>query len=211
MAKLLSVNVGLPQWVDAPRGPVLTGIFKTPTDRRVEIHGNNLEGDGQADLESHGGDNKAVYGYPSEHYDAWARELGRDDLSPGQFGENLTTEGLIETDVGIGDVYRIGSAVLQVSQPRSPCFKLGIRMDDASFVRAFLRSGRPGFYFRVVEEGALRAGDAIERLEAGPTGITVHEVWNLSFGSATDPARRDLALGIPTLGPEWTRAMRARD
>lgn len=211
MAKVVSVNVGLPRVVDTPRGPVRTGIFKFPTEGPVEVRGDQLDGDGQADLESHGGDNKAVYGYPSEHYPTWAKEIGRDDLTPGQFGENLTTEGLLETEVVIGDVFRIGSAALQVSQPRSPCFKLGIRMGDPTFVREFLRSGRPGFYFRVVEEGALQEGDTIERIERGSTGITVHELWDLSFGSATDPARRRLALGIPTLGPEWTKAMRARE
>jgi MOSC domain-containing protein YiiM len=167
----------------------------------------HLDGDGQADLVSHGGANKAVYGYAHEHYATWASELGRDDLVSGQFGENLTTEGLLETEVGIGDVFRIGTATLQVSQPRSPCFKLGLRMNDPSFVRTFLKSGRTGFYFRVVEEGSLTAGDAMQRIERGETGVTVHEVWDLSFGSADDPYRRAVALTIPTLGPEWTKAL----
>lgn len=205
MMELVSVNVGMPRPVDTPHGPVLTGIFKSPTDERIRVRKHNLEGDGQADLSAHGGENKAVYGYPFEHYAAWAEELGRKDLVPGQFGENLTTRGLLETEVGIGDVFRVGTAVLQVSQPRSPCFKLGIRMKDPKFVKTFLRSGRPGFYFRVVSEGALRRGDSLERIERGDTGITVHELWDLTFGTAKDDARLALAMTIPTLGPEWRR------
>ena len=110
MQELLSVNVGMPRPIDTPNGPVLTGIFKTPTETRVRVRKHNLDGDGQADLKSHGGENKAVYGYPFEHYPTWAAELGRDDLSPGQFGENLTTRGLLETEVGLGDVFEIGTA-----------------------------------------------------------------------------------------------------
>ncbi len=210
MAELISVNVGLPRPIDTPSGSVLSGIFKSPIDQRVRVHRHNLDGDGQADLSVHGGENKAVYGYPHEHYPTWAAELGRDDLRPGEFGENLTTKGLLETEVCVGDVFRIGSAVLQVSQPRSPCFKLGIRMGDPTFVRRFHRGGRPGFYFRIVEEGALQIGDAIERIEPGQSGITVYEVWDLSFGEADDPARLRAALRIPTLGPEWIKAMRAK-
>ena len=188
----------------------MTGIFKVPTDKRLRVLQQHIDGDGQADLSAHGGDDKAVYGYPHEHYATWSGELGRDDLTPGQFGENLTTEGLLETGVGIGDVFRVGSATLQVSQPRSPCFKLGIRMGDPKFVRAFLRSGRPGFYFRVVEKGAIAAGDTLERIEEGETGITVYELWDLSFGTADDAKRRALASTIPTLGPEWTNAMKRK-
>lgn len=210
MAELISVNVGLPRPIDTPNGPVLSGIFKSPTEKRVEVRRHNLDGDGQADLSAHGGENKAIYGYPHEHYPTWAAELGRGDLGPGQFGENLTTKGLLETEVYVGDLFRIGSSVLQVSQPRSPCFKLGIRMSDPTFVRRFLRSGRPGFYFRVVQEGALQLGDGIERIERGEIGITVYEIWDLSFGEANDPERLRAALSIPTLGPEWIKPMRAK-
>lgn len=196
----------MPQQIDTPNGPVLTGIFKTPTPRRVRVRRHNLDGDGQADLSAHGGENKSVYGYPSEHYPAWATELARDDLAPGQFGENLTTHGLLEREVGIGDVFRVGTALLQVSQPRLPCFKLGIRMGDPKFVKAFLRSGRPGFYFRVLEEGTLGPGDEVERIERGETGITIYELWDLTFGTAHDPERLRLAQTIPTLGPEWRQS-----
>jgi MOSC domain-containing protein YiiM len=207
MAELISVNVGLPRPIETPTGPVLSGIYKSPTEKRTRVRRFNLDGDRQADLSAHGGENKAIYGYPQEHYAAWATELGREDFVPGQFGENLTTRGLLENEVGIGDVYKIGSALLEVSQPRTPCFKLGVRMGDPTFVRVFLRSGRPGFYFRVDKEGTLGAGDAIELIERGKTGITVYELWDLCFGTASSPERIALARSIPTLGPEWLRAL----
>ncbi len=210
MAELVSVNVGLPRPVDTPRGPVMTAIFKSPTDRRLRVEPHNLEGDRQADPSVHGGENKAVYGYPVEHYPVWADELGRRDLQYGQFGENLTTRGLLEHDVGIGDVFSIGSSVLAVSQPRAPCFKLGIRMADPSFVRTFLQSGRPGFYFRIVESGELGVGDEVTRIDRGLTGMTVREIWELSYGGGSDRERTKLALEIPTLGDEWRKPMLAK-
>ncbi len=210
MAELVSVNVGLPSQIETSRGPVMTAIFKSPTDRRLRVEPHNLEGDRQADPSVHGGENKAVYGYPIEHYPVWADELGRSDLEYGQFGENLTTRGLLEKELGIGDVFSAGSAVLQVSQPRAPCFKLGIRMRDKSFVRTFLQSGRPGFYFRIVESGELGVGDAVTCIERGPTGITVHEIWELSYGGGTDRKRMKIALEIPTLGNEWRKPMLAK-
>lgn len=210
MAELVSVNVGLPRTIDTPRGPVTTAIFKSPTERRLRAIPHNLEGDRQADLSVHGGENKAVYAYPIEHYAFWAEELGRVDLEHGQFGENLTTRGLLEHEVGIGDVFSIGSAVLQVSQPRAPCFKLGIRMGDPKFVKTFLRAGRPGFYFRIVEAGELGVSDELERIQSGATGITVYEVWKLSYGGGTDHERLKRALEIPTLGEEWRSPMLAK-
>lgn len=207
MAEVVSVNVGVPREIDTPRGPVLTAIFKTPTDRRLRVEPHNLEGDRQADLSVHGGENKAIYCYPVEHYPVWSDELGRTDLEHGQFGENLTTRGLLEREVGVGDVFSIGTAVLQITQPRAPCFKLGIRMGDARFVKTFLRSGRPGFYFRIVEPGELGVDDEVKRIERGATGITVHELWELSYGGGTDLDRMRLALEIPTLGDEWRRPL----
>ncbi len=207
MAEVVSVNVGVPREIDTPRGPVLTAIFKTPTDRRLRVEPHNLEGDRQADLSVHGGENKAIYCYPVEHYPVWSDELGRTDLEHGQFGENLTTRGLLEREVGVGDVFLIGTGVLQITQPRAPCFKLGIRMGDARFVKTFLRSGRPGFYFRIVEPGELGMDDEVKRIERGATGITVHELWELSYGGGTDLDRMRLALEIPTLGDEWRRPL----
>ena len=207
MAEVVSVNVGVPREIDTPRGPVITAIFKTPTDRRLRVEPHNLEGDRQADLSVHGGENKAVYSYPIEHYPVWSDELGRTDLEHGQFGENLTTRGLLERELRVGDVFSIGTAVLQISQPRAPCFKLGIRMGDAGFVKTFLRGGRPGFYFRIVESGELGVDDEVKRIERGATGITVHEVWELSYGGGTNLDRMKLALEIPTLGDEWRRPL----
>jgi MOSC domain-containing protein YiiM len=210
MAEVVSVNVGVPRVVETPRGPVTTAIIKTPTDRRLRVELDNLQGDRQADLSVHGGVNKAVYGYPVEHYSLWSRELGRADLEPGQFGENLTTAGLRERELRIGDVFAIGTAVLQISQPRLPCFKLGLRMKDPAFVKRFHGSGRSGFYFRVVEPGDLRIGDTVERVDRGIIDITVHELWSLSYGPGVDRDRMRLALEIPTVGEEWRRALLAR-
>lgn len=205
--KIESVNVGLPRMIATPRGDVRTAIFKGPTAERLVVSQLNLEGDAQADLTVHGGVNKAVYGYPIEHYEYWADALQRTDLTPGQFGENLTTRGLLENEVLIGDVFSAGSAVIQVSQPRSPCFKLGLRMGDPRFPKKFLKSGLSGFYFRVVETGEIGAGDELERLERGPSGITVHDIWALSYGAASDPERLQCALQLDTLGGEWRTPM----
>ncbi|MGH7563069.1 MAG: MOSC domain-containing protein, partial [Gemmatimonadota bacterium] len=143
--QLLSVNVSLPRPVEHEHETVWTGIFKEPIAGRVALRRLNLDGDRQADLSVHGGVDKAVYAYPVEHYDHWRRELGR-DLPFGQFGENFTVSGMLEASTSIGDVYLIGTAVVQVTQPRTPCFKLGIRMGDRRFLRPFLASGRTGFY-----------------------------------------------------------------
>ncbi len=149
--KLLSINVGRPRPVPYRDGVVSTGIYKEPVAGRTWLRRLNLDGDGQADLRVHGGEDKAVYAYPFERYAFWSRELRRNDLGYGQFGENLTVEGLLEEQVHIGDVYRIGAALLQVSQPRSPCFKLGVRMGDAAFVARFAAANYTGFYLRVLE------------------------------------------------------------
>ena len=141
----------------------------------MAVGATNLDGDGQADLTVHGGVDKAVYAYPLEHYAHWTAALGRDDLAPGRFGENLTTEGLLEDDVLVGDVLRVGSALLEVSQPRVPCFKLAARMGDPAFARPFLRSGRVGFYLRVLEQGELGAGDAIVRERRGEGGLSIRD------------------------------------
>lgn len=209
-AELVSLNIGRPKAVTSRKGLVLTSIFKAPAGRRLAVLPRHIEGDQQADLLNHGGVNKAVYAYPLEHYPAWSEELGRDDFVHGQFGENLTVRGLLEDEVGVGDLFRIGTTVLQVTQPRKPCFKLGIRMGDPSFVKRFLKSGRSGFYLRVAQPGELGPGDAIERIQAGAPAITVHEVWRLSYGDGGSKERMELALGLDTLDEEWTRAIAAR-
>jgi MOSC domain-containing protein YiiM len=166
----------------------------------------NLDGDGQADLRVHGGEHKAVYAYPSEHYAFWARELARNDLVHGQFGENLTVEGLLEVQVNIGDVFRVGEALLQVSQPRSPCFKLGIRMGDESFPARFTAENRTGFYLRVLEEGRIAAGDAIQRIEQGETSISVRDAFRLRHGSGGTRAEYERGAQVSALTPNWRAA-----
>src|SRR3954447_2255553 len=159
--RLLSVNVGLPGEVSYRGRAVKTGIFKTPVEGRVMLRTLNLEGDGQADLDNHGGPYRAAYVYTYENYDHWRDTLGLDGLTYGNFGENFTVTGMPEDEVHIGDIFRVGGALVQVTQPRPPCFKLGIRLRKPTFPKAFLASGRIGFYLRVLQEGEVGAGDQI--------------------------------------------------
>ena len=174
--KLLSLNLSLPITVQHNDDLVTTGIFKTPVARRVPLHTLGLEGDGQADLSVHGGVDKAVYLYPSEHYLYWQNTLGRDDLTPGQFGENFTVEGLLETEIHVGNVFCIGTAVIQITQPRYPCYKLGLKMGRKDFLKLFTHSEFSGFYARVLEEGEVAAGDEIERIRESPGNPTIPAV-----------------------------------
>jgi MOSC domain-containing protein YiiM len=157
--EIVSINVGLPREVSWKGKTVSTGIYKSPVEGPVKLTTLNLDGDGQADLSVHGGPDKAVYAYPAEHYGFWREELSDSELSWGAFGENFTTQGLLEEDLNIGDTFRIGSAVVRVSQPRMPCYKLGIRLGRADIVKRFLASRRSGFYLSVLEEGTVQAGD----------------------------------------------------
>ena len=179
---LLSVNVSLPRALQADGRTITTGIFKEPVHGRVMLRSLNLDGDGQADPSCHGGPDKAVYAYPFEHYERWKIELGREDLPFGQFGENFTVSGMPEARVRIRDVYRIGGAQVQVTAPRSPCFKLGLKMGSKDFPKLFLTSGRFGFYLRVLEEGDVGAGDRVELLRTDPTAPTVLEAARARFG-----------------------------
>jgi MOSC domain-containing protein YiiM len=181
MATVLSVNVGRPRSIRVGDRTVRTAIGKAPALRRVRVGRTNLEGDRQADLRVHGGPNKAVYAYDISGYAHWEEELGR-ELPHGQFGENLTVEGMPETTVRIDDVYRIGSALLQVSQPRPPCFKLALHMGRPGFPAAFLASGRTGFYLRVLEEGDVGAGDAIALVERDPRSLSVLDTARRKWG-----------------------------
>ena len=168
--KVLSVNTSGPKPLRSLGQTVMTGIYKTPVAGRVRVHRLGLEGDVQVDQRVHGGIDKAVYIYPHEHYAHWEKLLSRKDFAFGQFGENLTTIGLLEDDV------RVGTALLQVTQPREPCFKLMTKMNDSTFGQPFLASGRTGFYLRVLEEGEVSAGDAIERVATDPAAPTIREV-----------------------------------
>jgi len=174
--KLLSLNLSLPITVQHNGSLVTTGIFKTPVAGCVPLYTLGLEGDGQADLSVHGGVDKAVYLYPSEHYLYWQNTLGRDDLTPGQFGENFTVKGLLETEIHVGDVFRIATAVIQITQPRYPCYKLGLKMGRKDFLKLFWRSEFSGFYARILVEGSVAAGDAIERISESLENPTIQAV-----------------------------------
>jgi MOSC domain-containing protein YiiM len=206
---VLSVKVGMPREVEWHGATVVTGIFKEPVPTRIELRTLNLAGDAQADLSVHGGPDKAVYAYPFEHYHDWQASLGR-ELLPGAFGENLTTEGLIEDQVHIGDEYRIGTARLVVTQPRMPCYKLGIRFRDPQMVKAFLKARRPGIYFAVVEEGLIGPGDPIELIRSDERRISVHDMLELIL--SRKPAYNDLQkiIAIPGLAAVWREEFQAR-
>jgi MOSC domain-containing protein YiiM len=196
--KVVSLNVGMPRTVHYMDRDIATGIFKSPVPGPLLLRRLNLDGDHQADLENHGGRNKAVYAYPSEHYELWRRELPDMDLPWSMFGENLTTEGLTEEDACIGDHFRIGDAVVKVTQPRIPCYKLGIRFGRPDIVKRFLASRRSGIYFAVVEEGLVNAGDAIERIGETEHRISIADV-NRAYVNARDNlqlARRIVSLEI---------------
>jgi ferredoxin-NADP reductase/MOSC domain-containing protein YiiM/ferredoxin len=209
VARLLSVNVGMPKDVSWRGRTVFTGVFKDPVDGPVRVRRLNVDGDGQGDLGGHGGEQRAVFVYQIESYRYWERELGRDDFVYGQFGENFTIEGLGDDEVCIGDRYRIGSAVFEVTQPRVTCYRVGLRMDDPRIPALLVSHGRPGFYFRVLEEGDVQAGDAIEKVAVGPEQMTVAEVDALLYlpGHPRQQLRR--ALRIPALSPGWQWSFRA--
>lgn len=175
-ARILQVNVGLPRTVEWRGKLVTTGIFKEPVAGRVAVRRLNLDGDGQADLTVHGGADKVVYAYPAEHYPWWREQYPQMPLPYAQFGENLTTEGLLEGDLRIGDRFRVGTAELVVAQPRFPCYKLGVRFGKPTVVKRFLESERSGVYFSVAREGAVGAGDAISRIERGAGDVTIADI-----------------------------------
>jgi MOSC domain-containing protein YiiM len=174
---IVSVQVGLPRRVTWKGKDVTTGIFKEPVDGPVMVRTLNLDGDRQADLSVHGGTNKAVYLYPSEHYPWWRQQLPEMQLPHGMFGENLTTAGLLEQDLHVGDRFRLGGAEVVVTQPRMPCFKLAIRFGRDDIIRRFLESGRSGFYVAVLREGEVQAGDAIERIARGEGRASIADVF----------------------------------
>jgi MOSC domain-containing protein YiiM len=188
---------------------ISTGIFKSPVSGPVAATLLNLDGDGQADLSVHGGRDKAIYAYPHEHYATWAAELGRDSLEPAQFGENLTVSGMTEESVVIGSRYRFGSVVAVVAQPRLPCFKLGIRINDDAIPNRLLQSGRLGFYLRVEQEGSLQEGDSIELLEQPEHGISVSGLWQTVFGGENDAAAAQRAIELlPYIDAGWVRRLK---
>ncbi len=206
---LLSVNVGLPRDVPWQGKTVFTGVFKEPVTGPRRVRKLNIDGDGQGDLAGHGGEQRAVFVYQMDSYRYWERELDRDDFVYGQFGENFTVEGLNDAEVCIGDRYRIGTAVFEVTQPRVTCYRVGLRMNDARIPALLVSHRRPGFYFRVLEEGDVEAGDEILRLSSGPEQMTVAEVDGLLYlpGHARQQLLR--ALRIPALSPGWQESFHA--
>jgi len=201
--KLISVNVGLPRQVVWDGGSVTTGIFKQPVSRPIRVERLNLVGDKQADLSVHGGPYKAVYAYPVEHYVYWRNELPDEELPWGIFGENLTMEGLHESAVRIGDRYRVGTAELIVTQPRVPCYKLGIRFGRPEMVKRFLNSRRSGFYFAVAEEGELTVGDSIELVAREANSLTVADINNLYTFEKNDREMLQRAVQLKALPDTW--------
>ena len=206
---LLSVNVGLPKDVPWQGRTVFTGVFKDPLPGSHRVRRLNIDGDGQGDLAGHGGEQRAVFVYQIDSYRYWERQLGRHDFAYGQFGENFTVEGLADDVVCIGDRYQIGSAVFEVTQPRVTCYRVGIRMNDPRVPALLVSHHRPGFYFRVLQEGEVQAGDKITKLSAGPEQMTVADVDALLYLPGHTRQGLLRALRIPALSPGWQGSFRA--
>ncbi len=200
---MVSVNVGLPREVSWQGKLVTTGIFKKPVSRPMIMRTLNLDGDGQADLTVHGGASKAVYAYPSEHYDYWRAELPGVDLPWGMFGENFTTEGLLEEAIYIGDKFRIGGTEVMVTEPRMPCHKLGIKFGRADIVKRFLASRRTGFYFAVVREGMVGAGDAVELIGREQHEMSIADITRLYAFEKDDLKGLRRAIKVEALPDNW--------
>jgi MOSC domain-containing protein YiiM len=207
--KIVAISVGGPRQIEWHGRTVQTSIFKTPVNGRVHVTHLNLDGDQQSDLSVHGGPEKAVYAYPAEHYPFWRAELNA-DLSWGAFGENVTTEGMVESEVCIGDRYRVGSAEFVVTQPRMPCYKLGIRFGRADMVKRFQHSGLSGFYFGVVREGDIGVGDSIERIARDERGLTVADIVSLYATDASNQPLLERASNHPGLPAGWRDYFRKR-
>jgi len=201
--KIISINVGRPRLVMRNGEPVSTGIFKEPVAGRVMLRTLNLDGDRQADLTVHGGPEKAVYVYPAEHYAFWKRELPDMELPWAMFGENFTSEGLLETETHIGDRFRAGSAEMMVTQPRMPCYKLGIRFGRTDIIKRFLASERTGFYFSVLKEGEVGAGDEIELIEKNSSGVRVVDVTRLYSSEKGNLDLLRQAIATDALPANW--------
>jgi MOSC domain-containing protein YiiM len=201
--RLISVNVGLPRAVNWNDQTVMTGIFKEPVGGPVMLRTLNLDGDRQADLSVHGGVSKAVYAYPAEHYEYWKRELPDMQLPYGMFGENFSTEGLAEDTVNVGDRFRLGESELMVTEPRMPCYKLGIKFGRADILKKFLASRRTGFYFAVLKEGRVKAGDSMELLSKDTNKIAVAEITRLYAFEKNDVEMLQRVVKVEALSESW--------
>jgi MOSC domain-containing protein YiiM/ferredoxin-NADP reductase len=209
MGRLLSVNVGLPRDIPWKGKTVHTGIWKAPVEGPRMVRRLNVDGDGQGDLQGHGGERRAVFVYQMDSYRYWQDQLGRNDFTYGQFGENFTVDGLPDAEVCIGDRYRIGGALFEVTQPRVTCYRLGIRLNEPEMAALVVKHGRPGFYFRVLEEGEVEAGDEITQVASGPEGMSVFEINALLYMPGHPRDRLARALRIPALSAGWHRAFEA--
>ena len=202
-AKILSVNVSIPKVVEFEGQRVTTGIFKEPVEGRVKLRSLNLDGDKQADLTVHGGPDKAVYAYPLEHYRFWCDIYPNTKMPYGMFGENFTIEGLLESEVGVGDCFRIGSSKVIATQPRMPCYKLGIKFGNFDILRKFLTSGRSGIYFKVLEEGEVGAGDSIIKVEKDPNGVLISDIARMYTRDREDIDTMRRAVKVEALPEGW--------
>jgi ferredoxin-NADP reductase/MOSC domain-containing protein YiiM len=209
MARLLSVNVGLPRDITWQGRTVHTGVWKAPVAGPRMVRRLNVDGDGQGDIAGHGGEHRAVFVYQIESYHYWQNQLGRQGLAYGQFGENFTVEGVADTEVCIGDRYRIGGALFEVTQPRVTCYRVGIRMEEPEMAALLVKHGRPGFYFRVIEEGEVEAGDDIVRVEGGAERMSVFEINALLYTPGHPRDRLERALRIPALSAGWRNSFAA--
>lgn len=207
IGRVVAVNVGPVREIEWHGRTWRTGIFKAPLDAPVRVQGVQMAGDEQADLSVHGGPTRAVYAYPREHYAWWRRQLAPEQAevldTHGAFGENLTTEGVLETEAGIGDLFRIGTALLRVTEPRLPCAKLGLRFDDATMTRRFQRAARNGLYLAIEEPGEVTAGDAVTVEYRHPTRLTTHDIVEYHAGRNRTENIRSIATAHPALSDSW--------
>jgi MOSC domain-containing protein YiiM len=208
---LISIQVGVPRTVQRDGQETLTGIFKLPVAKRLRLRSLNLEGDQQADLSVHGGQDKAVYAYPSEHYPFWKKELPGVDLPWGALGENFTTAGLLETGVCLGDRFTIGMAEVVVTQPRLPCFKLNLKFDRDDMVKRFLASRRTGFYLRVLREGEVGAGDEIQLAHRDENCVSIADALKLHLHESDSNELLQRALRVEYLSASWRKELSGQD
>lgn len=208
--ELLAISLAEPKQVEYDGRSISTGIYKEPVEGPVKAGAFGLEGDVQVDLKNHGGKDKAIYVYTVENYRFWERELKKSSFAFGQFGENFTVCGMPDDAVHIGDIFAIGKLVVQVTQPRVPCFKLGIKMGDPSFVDAFLNSGRTGFYFRVLEEGEVNSGDTIVRLQEDEGRLNIRDAMLAIIKGPRQQEIIERALRIEALSESWQESLKKR-
>ncbi len=209
MPRLLSVNVGLPRDIAWRGETVRTAIWKEPVQGRRMVRRLNIDGDKQGDLAGHGGEYRAVFVYQMESYHYWERQLGRNDFVFGQFGENFTVEGLSDEEVCIGDQYRIGSALFEVTQPRVTCYRVGIRMNEPQMAALLVSHRKPGFYFRVLQEGEVETGDEIVKIADGPQRMSVAEIDGMLYLNNHSREQLERALRLPALSPGWKTSFQA--